>query len=62
MEYPVRIEETFSMTIAVEANSMEQAKAMVEKGYHDKIYVLGAANLQRLAITTLYPRNRDHER
>jgi hypothetical protein len=61
-EYEVRIEETRSMTVALEAENMERAKEIVAKRYSDNEYILDASDLQRVAISALYPRNRDYER
>ena len=61
-EYTVRIEETLAKTVTLVAESMERAKEIVAKGYRNNEYVLDSSDLQRVAISTLYPLYRDYER
>ena len=52
--YSVRIREILEMTVPVEAESMAQAKEIVEQGWKDSEYVLDASHFKRVAFETLY--------
>jgi hypothetical protein len=60
--YNVRIRETLEMIVPVEAESMTQAKEIVEDKWKNSEYILDASHFQKVAFETLYPRNRDYER
>jgi hypothetical protein len=60
--YNVRIREMLEMTVPVEAESMSQAKEIVERNWKDSEYILDASHFQKVTFETLYPRNRDYER
>ena len=61
-EYQVRIKEILSMTVAVEAESMVDAKKVVERNWNDSEYILDASHFQGVSFETLYPPSRDYER
>ena len=60
--YDARIKETLEMTVSVEADSMAQAKDIVEKRWKDGDYILDASHFKEVNIGALYPKNRDYER
>ena len=44
MEYAVTIKETLKLTVTVEADSPQEAEAIVESNYYDQEYILDAEN------------------
>ena len=61
-EYQVRIKEVLSMTVAVEAESMADAKSVVERNWQDSEYIRDTSHFQGVAFEMLYPPGRDHAR
>ena len=61
-KYDVRIRETLQTTVTVEAESMSQAKEIVEQNWKNREYALGASHFQRVTFEPLYPRNQEYER
>ena len=60
--YDVVIRETLQMTVTVSAESMAEAKALVEDKWVKSEYVLDASHFKDVAISTLYPNYRNYER
>ncbi len=59
-EYKVEIKETLAMTVTAEADSLRQARQIVEQKWKDGEYVLDADHFQGATFTS--PQNRNYER
>ena len=50
-DYKIRIKETLAMTVTVEAESAEQARAIVERNYKNSDYILDADHFNGVTFT-----------
>ncbi|MCL2301560.1 MAG: DpnD/PcfM family protein [Firmicutes bacterium] len=59
-EYNVKITETLSATVVVEAESAARAREIAEREWQDGVHVLGAEHFQGVTFST--PNERTRER
>ena len=62
MEYLVRVREILEREVSVVAESMADAKEIVEKDYRNSEFILDSSDYKGATFTALYPRYRDYER
>jgi len=61
-KYDIRIREILEKTVSAKADSMAQAKDIVEKRWKDGEYILSADHFKEVSFGALYPKYRDYER